>query len=704
MSHHPRETICCLGGIRVLLPLLGPSSCNPLDQVVTYEHLRQRGRHQQHSSSPTTNGSIGNDDWLPLAQVILVLASFLSNNNKHQLDFMRLGGLELLEEAISSRPTYSFFNSMGTLDNGEVLHQAKCLALSVEYFCWSCAPVGSSAWKSSIVRLLGTMRIWSAAPSCFRTALLLSFEKVTNNAIHIPFQDGQTLTDNVTLTLNHTSVLEALALSCPPPTTAISSPKDGNNCRNVNEDELLTEREAVLRILIPMVFSTPQNGVELASWALLRSASTLANDSITFMSSLLLVLHTILQTESLREDVMNNLIATTTKVVQAHTNGEVLTAKEVQFVFLCYLLTCGWVQHNGGGAHNTGDVEQLKAAVINVVGGCIMTPSAFFERDKWFYLAHYLRRLLVPNPALSSPAPPPPPPTDNGNKLDSEIDVRGAACEALVSFTCVDSFVYESRHEVWLSLLMESMLHTSLPACVKALFILEKSICGGGNDERPSSEQQKNNHHLRFGRHFRGSDGSKTQHQQQQPKMSMTSPAMSSLYLSWLWQRPMVKIHVRLLMESSVKYEAALSSSVQIHAELLCTSIAHSSWSEEVELLLELVLQEDEACAKRAAILVLIKFAGAFNHRVSQNILGDHSSSGTSNDGSWFWDNVPSVVRVACILCEWCKKSVATDDLCIEECLSLSNSILEIFDARYIYVVFCLLGSFQNNLTFILNG
>ncbi len=638
MDHHPREMICCLGGIGVLLPLLGPS-CSPLDQLLFYENYSQ-GRHRQHSP---TSGIVCNN-WLPLAQVLLVLSSFLSGHKTNQSDFIRLWGLEWLEAAIAARPASSFLNSLGT--SGDEADEAKHVAMAVEHFCWSCAPVGSSAWKSSVIRLLGTVRIWGEAPSCLRTALLFSFEKVTANVTHVlPFQDRRVLPNNtITSSLSPTSLLEALALSCPP----ISSAKDGSN----GVDLFHHERQAVLRILAPMVISTPQNGVELASRVLMCSATTLANDSIAFMDSLLSLLKMVLQNESIREEAMSKLIATTSKVVKADTDVD-LTGKEAQFALLCHLFRCCDVHNNG--ANTVGDEEQLKATFINIIGACMMTPSAFFEDDKLVHLIPYLRRLLVVPPILVSLSS-----SIDNEELDNTKqqvdDVRGPACEALASFTFVDSFLYEFlRYSEWLPLVVESMLCTSLPACSNTLLMMEEYICGGKGPAR--NNQQQLNHDVK------------------------------SLYSSWLCQRHMVKIHVRLIMESSVKYEAAFSSSIEIHAKLLSFSLSHSSWGEEVELFLELVLRENEPCAKRAAILVLIKLAEEVNLRVSQNIchlMGGTGALTTSDPRSWFWDNVPRFVRVACILCEMCK-SEATG-LYIEDCLCLASSTLEIFDAMYLYV------------------
>ncbi len=655
MDHHPREIVGCLGGIGVLLPLLGPS-CSPLDQLVFYENYSQ-GRHRQRGP---TSGNVVRNNWLPLAQVLLVFASFLSGHKTNQSDFIRLWGLEWMEAAIAARPASSFLNSIGTSD--DEADEAKRLAMAVEHFCWSCAPVGSIAWKSSIIRLLGTMRIWGEAPSCLRTALLLSFERVTTNVGHVlPFQDGWVLPKNtITFSLSPTSLLEALALSCPP----ISSAHD---CVDLFQDE----REAVLRILAPMVISTPQNGVELASRALICSATTLANDSIAFMGSLFSLLHMVFRNVSIREEAMSKLIATTSKVVKADDTEVCLTGKEAQFALLCHLFRCCSLHNNG--ANTVGDEEQLKATFINVVGDCRMTSSAFFEPDKLVHvIIPYLRRLfVVPFLVPSSPSSIDKEELDTKQQVDD--DVRGSACEELASFIFVDSSLDGFYSPEWLSLVMESMLCTSLSACSNTLLIMKEYICGGKGTAINNHHQQLN-HYPRFGGgHSPVNDDSD----------------VPSLYSSWLWQRHMVKIHVYLLTESNVKYEAAFFTSTEIHAKILSSTISHSNWGEEVELLLELVLRENEPSAKRAAILVLINLTEEVNFRVSQNIchtMGGSRAPTMSGPKSWFWDNVPRFIRVVCILCEWCRSKEA-NGLYIEDCLCLASSTLEMFDAKYVFVV-----------------
>ncbi len=677
VAQHPRETISCIGGIGALLPLLGPS-CNPLDPLLVYENYSQGGgRHRQHSH---TSGIVcNNNNWLPLPQVLLVLATFLSGHDTNQSDFIRLNGLEWLEAAIASRPAYSFLNSMGTSSGNEIC-EAKHLAMAVEHFCWSCAPIGSSAWKSSIIRLLGTMRIWGEAPSCFRTALLFSFDRVYANATYTPLQDGRLLPNTITFSLSPASLLETLALSCPP----ISSAND--NCCDVAA--FCEERKAVLRILTPMVISTPQSGVELASRALMCSATTLANDSIAFMDALLSLLHVILSNESLREEAMTKLIDTINKAaIQVDNNGEEdLTDKnEQQFALLCYLFRCCNTHTGGGENNNSSDKERLKATFIDVISDCTMTPSSFFEDEKMVQLIPYLRRVLLASSPISIPVSLSSlSHTVNNGKLDTEqlIDVRGPACEAIASFTCVDSFVYEFRSLEWLSLMMESMLNTSLLVCANTLLMMEQYFCG------------------------RIKEGTVRNAAATKSKMMPPSTDIASIHSSWLWQRHMVKIHVRLMMESNVKqqYETELSSSIQIHAELLSESISlHSNWGEEVELLFELILQENEPCAKRAAILVLIKLIEAINVRVSQNICNNSSSNCISSMSdaaeSWFWYNIPDVMNISCILCEWCKSN--GDGLYMDECLYLSTSSLEIFDAWYVInlrLVFQFLNGFSIEL------
>ncbi len=670
VAQHPRETISCIGGIGALLPMLVPS-CISHQLLIGEDYSQGVGRYRQNNHTSGVNGC-NEYDWLPLAQVLLVLSNFLSGHDANQSDFIRFNGLEWVETAIACRPAHSFLNSTGTF-LGDKMYEAKHFAIAVEHFCWSCAPLGSRAWRSSIIRLLGTMRIWGKAPSCFRTALVNSFERVTANATYIPCRDGELLPNNTNMiSLSPASLLETLALSCPPTSST------ENNCCCDDATELCAERKSILRILTPMVISVPHNGVELANRVLMCSATALANGSITFMGALLSLLHAVLSNESLRGDAMKKMLDTISKssfqVVDKSDGVDLTYENKQQFALVCYLFHCCNVHTTGDDEkYNSGDKERLKATFIDVISDCTISLASFFEDENMIHLIPHLRRILLVSPPIFIPEPSSSSMhSENDRKVSSTgqqlIDVHGPACEALATFTRRDPFVYESYSSAWLSLMIESMLNTSLSVCSNTLLMMEQYFCGGIKEGSVRNTVVT---------------------------VVPSSTDIASIHSSWSWQRYMVKIHVRLMMEGlSVKqqYKTVSPTSVQIHAMLLSESISlHSNWGEEVKLFFELTFQENEPCAKRAAILVLIKLVEAIDVWVLQNICNCNDPSAncilSMSDAaeSWFWDNIPVVMSMAYALCEWCQSN---GGLYRDDCLCLSTSILEMFDVGYeLYII-----------------